>query len=294
MNIATMTAEKWAVTRDQYFADRDHVSSSGIRLFGESRSEYHARRIGLIDDLESDTTALRIGEALHCAWLEAHRFEAEWAFSPDFGDCRFKANKTARDQWRATNGGKKYLSQEDGLVVLSCLNALIGDRHASAILSLPGDAEVPIRWQDQDTGVWCRALLDRPCPEHSILCDLKTIADHPTPENVAKAINDHRYDVQAVHHAAGAEAVYGQSFTWIWLFVGKRPPHLVAPYYLGERTAALAKRTRRRWLEEMVACEATGDWSEPWQKSDDILPAELPEWRLRREENESQTEGRSW
>lgn len=271
MNVA---AHRWNVTREQYHADRDHVSSSALRRFLDSHQLYRLHQLGLVSE-DSDSAALAIGSAVHANWLEPDVWLQEWAYQPYFGDGRTTAAKEKKLEWESFANGRRILENADAQIACNSVKALLANPWAEALRKAGGENEVPIRWECPATGVWCRALIDMHRPTRKIVADLKTIAGQPTPKNIREAIEERRYDLQAAHYLAGCREVFGEDYDWIWIFVGKSAPHVAVVHSLDERTRIVAERQRLEILQGIRRCSEADDWLESIGR---------PEWALRREE----------
>jgi hypothetical protein len=97
------------------------VSKGALDLVARSPAHYMAWLEG---NDEEPTAALEFGSAFHAALLEPARFVAEYATEPDFGDCRRKEPKAARDAWRAANVGKVPVSADDDKAIRGMLAAV--------------------------------------------------------------------------------------------------------------------------------------------------------------------------
>src|SRR5688572_3818470 len=86
------------------------VSKGALDLVHRSPAHYRAWIDG---QLEKASPALAFGRAFHCAMLEPEKFAQAYAVEPDFGDCRTKANKAARDDWRQCHSAAELLSPDD-------------------------------------------------------------------------------------------------------------------------------------------------------------------------------------
>jgi exodeoxyribonuclease VIII len=106
-----------------------------------------------------DTPALYRGRALHCALFEPERFFGEYAFEPDFGDCRFRENKVRRDAWREEHADRELLPAAEYDLVQRVASAVYEHRVARAFL-VGGRPEETITWTDPVTGLLCKARLD--------------------------------------------------------------------------------------------------------------------------------------
>lgn len=72
----------------------------------KSAAHYQVAKQGLNELTSSEILSNAFRDLLH------GKFDT-YAVQPDFGNCTLKANKAARDEWRAENEGKQHIKQED-------------------------------------------------------------------------------------------------------------------------------------------------------------------------------------
>lgn len=219
------------------------------------------------------TPAQAMGSAVHCAVLEPDRFAAEYVTEPEFGDCRRKDNKAARDAWREVNAGRTWLTTEDAATVEAIRGAVMAHPIAGRLLT-SGQAEVTCRWQDPETGVECRARADYWRPDLGLLIDLKTAADAGARE-FGRAVTTHRYHVQDAHYREGWRVAGHAVEHFLFIAVEKTPPYGVAVYGIDSEALERGETLRRRDLDRMAECLRSDDWpSYPAE----ISPLSLPRW----------------
>ena len=151
-------------------------------------------------------------------------------------------------------------------------DAVRADRYAGKLLS-SGVAERTLVWRDEETGVWCRAMLD--WIKGRIVVDVKTCPS-ASPDKLPRHIADLGYHIQAAHYLEGMRVLgLAEKPALLFVFVEKDPPHLVNTVQLnplaleiGAHYARLARLTYRDCME-------SGRWP---GYSTDIELIELPGW----------------
>jgi hypothetical protein len=224
---------------------------------------------------EGATPALAFGQAVHCAVLEPVRFEVDYRCEPDFGDCRKKENKAARDAWREENAGKVLVGADDWGAIGAMRLAL--ERHplASRILSADGArAELTLRWDDEEHGVLCKGRADLYIPELRTCVDLKTSAD-ASYDAFRRDIAVHGYHRQDAMYRAGFDACSEPLEHFLFVVVEKEPPYLVAVYALDDAARAHGAKQVRRLIERFADCLAKNEWP---GYPEGIQEIELPRW----------------
>lgn len=147
---------------------------------------------------------------------------------------------------------------------------------AAALLDLPGESEQCLFWLQDD--LWHRAMLDRwadPDQQDIPIClDLKT-TDSTADDAIDKTIYKYGYDQQADFYCDGYEAIHGVRPAFWFIFVEKRPPHLVREVDLDDnalRRGQLRNQAARGvWRE----CRRTEIWPD---RPEGPYLAGLPRW----------------
>lgn len=148
-------------------------------------------------------------------------------------------------------------------------------------------------WIDQSVDLWCRLRLDAAtytqADEVIVVVDLKTGHD-VSPDGIAKAIANNRYDIQKVHYEAGLRRLMdigvlpAAEIHYILAFVEKTPPYDVVLRRIGPFTTAHAEIHRRYAMDRFAVCRETGIWpgyDPPRADGDDIPETEVPHWQMR-------------
>lgn len=255
------------------------VSKGALDLVHKSPAHYKAWIDGELED--EDTPALMFGRAFHCAILEPDRFGAEYAFEPQFGDCRFKAAKAARDAWREENAGRVPLAHEDGVRIQQMAKKLRAHPLASRILR-EGDNEQALLWTDEETGLRCRARPDKIIQRLEMIADLKSCAD-ASPAAFQRDVAKYRYHVQNAHYRAGCQALGIEIRHFVFVCCEKDPPYNVKCYTVRPASVEYGYESIRRDMRTMATCMKLNDWPGyvEWENdcyTDSIVEVELPAW----------------
>ena len=147
---------------------------------------------------------------------------------------------------------------------------------------------------DLDTGLWCRLRTDAALylDDLLVVVDLKTGYD-VSPDGIARAILNCRYDLQKVHYEAGLQrlmdldAIQPAEILYVLAFVEKEPPYVSIVRQIGPKTTAHAERHRREALERFLLCRELDAWPGYDDHAlsadeDDIPETEVPGWQLKR------------
>lgn len=271
---------------EQYHADTSHISSTGLKLLAQSPAHYWARYRDPNRKQQTETDALRVGKAVHCAALEPLKFSNRYVRMDEAVDLRTKAAREYRDELLA--GGLVPLKAEeyDGVV------ALVAQLRRHAVWPqwlAGGEAEYLITWQDEETGVQCKMRADYLLtPEQGsriglhfgLIDDLKSCRDARTFQRDAWNMG---YHIQAAFYRRGYCAHFGTAEPPPFVFLAweKEPPYAGIPYPAGDTFLAIGDREVSRLLRLYAECQATDSWP---AYSDELVWLEPPVWALKNEE----------
>ena len=206
----------------------DAVNNSSLHPAERSMAHFAAQ------EPVEPTEAMQFGSLVHCGRLEPDCLAQRYVVTPDFAtqvrrpDGSPYANPRASGEYKRLvaefeeeNAGKEIVSQEKYMQMLGMLTSLANSVRANEYLG-PGDAEVSIVWDDRDTGVRCKARLDKWSHPHRRIADLKTANDA---SDFERAIFNYRYHRQAAFYVDGAAALTGKGHSYCLVVVEKTPPY---------------------------------------------------------------------
>ena len=220
-----------------------------------------------------ETPALTFGRAFHCSQLEPAVFEPTYRVEPDFGDCRTRANKAARDDWRASNAGREFVSAND-MAAIRGMQASVAAHPAASRLIQAGQSEVTLRWVDDVSGLACKSRADYWVREKRFVVDLKSTLD-ASPEQFAKDVYNYRYHVQDALYRAAFAACGERIDHFAIVAVEKLPPYACAVYVLDEDAVAKGHHSARKNIELLRACLEKNVWP---GYSPGVEQLSLPRW----------------
>lgn len=221
------------------------------------------------------TAAMDLGKATHELIQRPFDFAGKYAVAPECD----KRTKAGKEQWQAAmaaGAGKTIISQEDYESASGMAKAI--SAHPTAMKALYGGRrEVALVWDDPQTGVRCKALVDTLKPR--CLVDLKTTRS-ANPDEFVRSIWDYGYHVQAAFYQQGAAACGLGDLPFLWIAVESAPPHLVIVRFAGKTVIELGRMVIGRGLSTIKHCRETGEWP---GYADTNIPLEMPKWALARE-----------
>ena len=254
--------DKWAAVRH-----------STLRHFAKTPA--HAREQMIHPDKSSKAQAL--GHATHVAVLEPERFEREFIAAPRIST---RSNKGKAD-WAAfvaANAGRAVLPAEEHESCLLMRKAVWSHPTAAELLRGPGMNEVSGVWKDKDTGLPCKARLDRltTMGGWSIIVDVKT-SKSAMRHLFAKDVYNYQYHQQAAMYLDGCDALAPFPRKYVFIVV-ENAPYLVATMELEEDAIALGRDEYKKHLSTYAECLSTGRWP---GYDDGMSYISLPTWAFK-------------
>lgn len=247
------------------------MSSSGLKLITRSPAHYRAARDELEDE-ESD--ALEFGSLLHLAVLEPDTYFRHRMVRPKF-DGRTKVGKAGLAEWEACLPAGAVEVREEWDEKLTRMAERIYEHPVASPLLQTGIREGTFFWLDPATGVRCKGRPDFLSHNKRVFVDLKTAKD-ARPDAFSRAAWQYRYDVQAAHYCAGAEATgIARPDMFAFLVQEKEPPFEVMVYTCGLSVLGVGSQWRQDALMRYAGCLESGMWP-GYTTTAQVL--ELPSW----------------
>lgn len=250
---------------------RGLVSKSALDVVHANLSKYDAWISGSLKEEQSE--ALDFGGLFHCALLEPDRFGATYIVEPDFGDCRKKENKAARDAWRDENEGRTPIAAHHDEAIRGMVKAI----HAHPIAGRAvrdGVSELTLRWKDADTGLECKSRADYYVKSRRMVVDVKTAVD-ASERAFTKSVANYRYHVQDALYRAGFAACGEPIQHFMFVVVEKAPPFDIATYVLDMDAIQAGHNAASRDMAKLATALQNNEW--PGYPVG-IVKLELPPW----------------
>jgi len=262
----------------------DVASNSGLAIIDEQTPRHYHHWVTCPEDDEAESAALVFGKALHCATLEPEVFRDTYLVLPtdmprDLRHLRNAAKPSdttlaaiARwDEWEERARGRHMLSAEAfarAEAMAASLRALelefpdTGVNITVAELIDECQTEVTLCWDDERTGVRCKARADLWSPDLQLAMDLKS-CESACREPFARAVYRHRYHVQHAHYCEGFRACGHPVKSFLFLPAEKARPHVSAAWHIDAPAEELGYEIRERSLDKLAACLKSNRWPGP-------------------------------
>lgn len=244
---------------------------------------------------QGTTDAMRLGSLVHCGRLEPAALHMRYAVMPDLTDgirkpdgseySNVKATKEYKQrvaEWQAQLGDRQPVSQEDLDTMLGMVQAVTLHDRARTWLCGPGQVELSVVWDDEASGVRCKARIDKLAAAQCLAVDLKTTRDASEFE---AAIARYSYHRQAAFYLDGLRAnTDDQAWQFGIVAVEKVQPFGVRAAVMSDDAVQLGRDQYRELLCEIADARQSGQW--PGYDSPDAWT--LPPWYLARHKADPQ------
>lgn len=235
-------------------------AASNSQLTQLRRSPAHLR--AYLDRGRPDTDAFRIGRAFHACVLEPDLFAEKYAHATEGCDRRTKAGK---DEWAALiqqYGDGNVLKIDEFRMIVAMAETVLNHPRAKKLFNGDGKNELSLVWDDAETGVRCKARIDRYHPTLTpggVVGDLKSTRDASR-----QAFERSAYDTgiyrQGAMYLAGANANNLPAEHFAIVATEKDDPYCTAVYVLTSGTVDAGEEEMKVLLRLYKKCKETNHW----------------------------------
>lgn len=217
-----------------------------------------------IDHPKSATPAMVLGSSLHVATLEPALFEKQFFIRPEC-DRRTKEGKEIYAKALQEAAGRMMLDDGDDITIVRNMAAAIhASKAAKPFLQAEGQNEVSALWQDRETGLWCKARLDRFIPLFNLLgipviVEIKTTRDADE-WSFGKDCHTMGYAAQAGCYRTAVKSITGKDAAHVFIAVENTPPHDLRVHMLDDQSLQTGLLQYREMLSRYAECEKSGNW----------------------------------
>jgi hypothetical protein len=218
-------------------------------------------RLGLEPDDDDGSSRLDLGTVVHTLLLGKGRD----IVGIDAKDFKTKAAQKERAEARAE--GKTPVLLKD-----LARAEMIADAARGFVRTVPGceglfdpehgRPEVAMVWQDE-TGPWCRSLVDWLPNDRRVIWDVKTTARSANPAGAGRLIANHGYELAAAFYERGLvhlEPELAGRVVFRWLFVEIDPPFACSIVELDGTGLEIGRRKVRAALDLWKRCREADSW----------------------------------
>ena len=270
------TCPKPGIYRDVDFNDYlkwDALSNSRIKVATESL--LHFKEAGPV----KETNSMRLGTFLHCGILEPEAIGNRYAVMPPYElDAEnvtkdgkpSKATtteyyKAKRYEFERVNEKKLIVTQSD-YDMLTIIAKRMRDNERCVEWMARAETEVSIVWEDDDTGLMCKARLD---VISSIIADLKSCQ---SVKKFPSSIANYGYHRQAAHYRNGWGKLTGDVLPVGFIAVETSHPFPVNAALMSEEAIEVGSDETTATLRAIADAYESGEWSGPSEPDKWCLP----------------------
>ena len=261
--LSALTRLREGVTFDEYRAI-EAVNWSSLKVMAESPAHYKWS----LDHDRKATSAMGKGIAIHAAVLEPDSFPLRFVVWD--GDRRGNAWK----EFREANANRDVITRAEYDLCISVRDAVKADADASALLY--GRSELVIEWEDEGTGLMCKARLDHVNADNEIV-DLKMCPN-------TDVFQFERHSASMLYH--GQLAFYRRGLAAVLKAVVPRPriiavewdePHDVTAFHLTDDALYAGEQHVDDLLTRLANCRRSDKWPGRYQGQQDLS---IPEYLM--------------
>jgi len=257
---------------ERYHANRDTISSGGLKKVLRSPKHYLSWLLGLEEDEEGEKDHFRFGRAAHMMLLEPRKFRDLYVVEPEFvgytkDGKESKNSKEAKDKrakWREDqHPDAQIITQDEQKHLIGMIESVMEHSIARNLL-VDGRPEVSGYFKDPDTGIYCRIRPDYLSLDKdnggTHLVDFKTSRD----VRAGMFSNDiwrMLYHLQMAFYYDGLTAINGkQPESASFIVVEKTPPYECAVYVADDQMLAMGRQWYQHGLRLLKRCIETNQW----------------------------------
>lgn len=227
---------------DAYYADCTRQSHSMLEVWRSSVSLYYHRFVARTLPAPPGTADMVFGTGFHTMVLTPQ--------TPIPSEC-----------------------EKDRALLERMAHAVLRHEQATLILDRQAHTEKVIEWDDAESRLPCKAKLDL-VTDSGLVVDLKTSRD-PSAASFARDVVRYGYHRQAAHYLAGAWHALKLDGPFLWIVVGKLPPHEVCLYTPDGEALDLGRRQTDEDLAGVAQALQTGVWESRGAR---VRQLSLPRW----------------
>lgn len=267
---------EYELSEEEYFGG-PAINSTSLKKMLKSPQHYKASRE---EDNKPPTPAQQLGRDVHLAILEPERFEKECVALPEGFNGKRKDDAALKAQIIAD--GHRPIKAGDYAKITAIRDAVRSHPMAKRLFEFKGHNEASFFWDDGDTGLECRARLDRhipPCETfpHGVIVDVKTTED-AFEEPFQRTIRKYEYDLSLAFYSDGFQLRYKTERppAFYWIVVEKSAPYACVVYEASETYLGRGRMKYRKALDLVKSSQEAGHW--PGYYNDEIRVIEPAPW----------------
>lgn len=239
------------ISNEDYHADREYISSSGLKLMNKCPREFYKKYIKGEEDEQKSSASLTFGSYVHSIILEPELVEEEYAFF----DGRKAGKKWEEFRDLEENEGKTFISSSQASNAKLLKEVMEENKHAVALLD-EGNPEQTLCVEIEGVKIKVRADWLRPDGK---IVDLKTTANGVTYDEVQQTCLHWDYCLSAALYADAFTKFTGVKHDFYFIFLGKSPMGAEV-YKASERMIEFGRQRYMKAIRAIRHARETGVW----------------------------------
>ena len=258
------------LSNEDYHADREYLSCTGLKAMLESPAHFYARYIADAPK-PAEKAAFTIGSALHAAVLEPDAFSQHYVREPQL-DKRTKAGKARAIEFTEESAGKIVLTAADCDNVIAMRDQVLANPLASQIVRDSFTEQSFFFMDGDEIGEKCRADVFKP----AAIADVKTVQS-ALPRDFFRDAANYRYFMQGAFYLDVVKQVTGDMpAVFAFIAVEKTPPHVINVFTMrpDDEATSYGRMQYMSALDDYKRARDSNKWHE-------LMPMNMPEWAKR-------------
>jgi hypothetical protein len=208
------------------------------------------------------TPAMQFGSLVHKLILEPENFANEYMVAGK-PERRSKAGKAKYAELLEEAGSRIWVSTDDFLKAQDLIFPASQNLIVKNLLS-GGKAESSVFWQDEATGVQCKAKADYLNIERGYILDVKTTVSLASERAFLWTVSKYAYDLSASFYKQGFELATGKELDFYFLVIEKEAPFNFATYKIGNELLRRGEAQYKQALNVYVDALERGKFDIPY------------------------------
>lgn len=252
------------ISNDAYHADREYVSSSGLKLLPYKVDEFIARYM-MTHKLPPKSEALKFGGGLHSAILEPDIFPTEYVIEPEVNKRTNDGKAELAEFYKSVqNNGQTVLTPDDMDLIRAMRSAVF--QHPIAGPALKGAAREQSFFINSSEGIKLKVRTD--AFKNNVIMDIKSTESMDKFFNYAAQFG---YNFSEAMYRSVVSEVINESIEFLFVVIQKGYPFTVAVFQSDELTRSEGLRKYEASKRSYIDLKESNGWGE-------IRSLSLPNW----------------
>jgi exodeoxyribonuclease VIII len=245
------------IANDDYHAHKAISSSNCKDLLKSPWLYWYKKR-----NPSQQTAPMALGSMIHHLILEPETFDAHYMVA-EIPKRTTKAGKAEYQELLEQANGRKLVALDNFLNAQEMRHNLGKNPVVCSLLS-SGAAEQATFWQDEHTGVECKAKADFLNLEKGLIIDLKTTSDLASELCFKWTLNKYQYHLSAAFYQQGFKQALGKKCDFFFIVIETFKPHNYAIYKIGDDLLERGNHLCREALRVYKHAESRGSFEQPY------------------------------